>query len=93
LWPASSLIDAGDRLLAFDGTRVRAFDVATGEVLRETSLGTAPSDVDAGGGVVVIADESGVSRLTPAGEIAWSVKVHLFPSPEPSERTETASSP
>ena len=83
------LFVVGERLYVFDfsgpnpqGNRLlHVFDVASGKRVRTVELYF--SEVDAHGGVIAVADRSGVVRLGPDGDPAWSVRVGRFPSLDP----------
>jgi len=63
--------------------RLHVLDAETGKSLKARAMDADVSDVAGRGEVVVVADETRVSRLGPDGEPAWGLDLRLFPSIDP----------
>ncbi|MRG97535.1 hypothetical protein [Polyangium spumosum] len=76
----------GGRVLAFEigfngKKHLHVFEAARGASVHDRELEM--SDVDERAGVVIVADESGLTRLGPEGDPVWRVFVRRFPSLDP----------
>jgi hypothetical protein len=80
------LLSAAGWVFVIDG-KVLYMVEPKGRIARSVGLADPVLDADQRGGVLAIADENGVARLSSLASAMWRVKLHAFPTTDPSSDT------